>query len=337
MSELTVPQLFEAAGRQLKQDFERIRETNPHSGEKGSEIEDVLRNFLNAHLPQRFRATSGVLIDVAHSRSRQTDVIVYDALSSPIYRASERLQILPAHTTAAVVEVKASLNAASLADGYAKIHSCKSLKSEPRRPVDRSATDTPIDSLGILGVIFGFSSDLTLVRLAEHAAELNKQYDSDHWPDVIVVLDRGLIDYGVSPPGQGMPVNRLAPRAPASEDAFGSPPYFVQLLVEEVGASTLNHFFLQLLAHLMFFPLRAGLPHWRKGKASDDAHGLSMEPCRSAQADARRNVRRAGAGGEAAHGRPRSFGEDDREGFVRTLAGWCICLVARVDTASADP
>lgn len=126
---MTVPELFESAGRQLKHDFERIRETNPHSGEKGSELEGVLRRFLDA----------------------QTDVIVYDALASPVCRASERLQILPIHTTAAAIEVKASLNAATLKDGYAKIHSCKALKSEPMRPVDRSATQTSLDSLGSLG------------------------------------------------------------------------------------------------------------------------------------------------------------------------------------------
>jgi len=73
------------------------------------------------HLPQRFRATSGILIDSENRRSRQTDVIVYDALSSPIYRASERLQILPAHTTAAIVEVKSELTPATLRDGYEKI------------------------------------------------------------------------------------------------------------------------------------------------------------------------------------------------------------------------
>ena len=105
MNEQTVPQLFEAAGRQLHAEFVHIMETNPHSGEKGSELEDVLRRFLNQHIPQRYRATSGILIDTENRRSRQTDVIVYDALSSPVYRASERLQILPAHTAAAVIEV----------------------------------------------------------------------------------------------------------------------------------------------------------------------------------------------------------------------------------------
>jgi hypothetical protein len=183
-------------------------------------------------------------------------------LASPVYRASDRLQILPIHTAAAVIEVKASLNAATLKDGYAKIHSCKALKSEPMRSVDRSATQAPFDSLGLLGVIFAFSSELTLKTLAEHAVELNKEYHSDHWPDLIVVLDRGFIDYGVSPPGTGMPVLRFGPRAPAAEHALSPPPLYVQMLVEEVGESTLNHFFLMLLSHLTFFPVRAGLPHF---------------------------------------------------------------------------
>lgn len=253
MTELTVPQLFEAAGRQLKQDFERIRETNPHSGEKGSELEDVLRRFLNQHLPQRFRATSGILIDSENNRSRQTDVIIYDALSSPVYRASERLQILPAHTTAAVIEVKSTLNEASLRDGYKKIHSCKSLRPEPMRPVDRSATSTSLDATGLLGIVFGFSSELTLTSLAERAVELNKEYDSDHWPDLIVALDRGIVAYAMMPPGPNMPASRLGARAPAANDALGAPPFYVPMLVQELGDSTLNHFFLSLLAQLTFW------------------------------------------------------------------------------------
>ena len=32
--------------------------------------------------------------------------------------------------------------------------------------------------------------------------------------------------------------------------------------MEQAGESTLNHFFLQLMSQLLFFPMRAGLPHF---------------------------------------------------------------------------
>jgi hypothetical protein len=78
-------------------------------GGKGLEVEEVLRKFLNAHLPRRYSACSGVMIDVENHMSKQTDVMVYDALSSPEYRASEQLQIVPADAVASVIEVKSCL------------------------------------------------------------------------------------------------------------------------------------------------------------------------------------------------------------------------------------
>ncbi len=235
-------------------------ETNPHPGEKGSELEDVLRQFLNQHLPQRFRSASGVLIDAANNRSKQTDVIVYDALSSPIYRASERLQILPAHTAAAVIEVKSSLNSATLRDGYEKIRSCKQLKYEPMRSMDRSATTTNLDLTRPLGVIFAFSSELSLETTGIKMGELNGEFHSDHWPDLVVVLDRGFVNYGMGPPGLSAPINWVGARAPAEVGGRYPPPFYVRVLVQETGDATLSHFFLMILAQLTFFPLRAGLP-----------------------------------------------------------------------------
>ena len=96
----TISGLLAEAGKKLRSDFDYIRSTNPHPGEKGAEVEVVLKKFLNQHLPQRFRAASGIMIDNANHVSRQTDVIVYDALTSPVYRYAENLLILPVDTVA---------------------------------------------------------------------------------------------------------------------------------------------------------------------------------------------------------------------------------------------
>jgi hypothetical protein len=103
-----------------------------------------VRDFLNHHLPQRFRATSGIIIDKANSLSPQTDVIIYDALTSPVYRYSEEMLMLPLDVVAAVIEVKSKLNKQDLEDGYKKIAACKRLKKTPphwERPTgDRQRT-----------------------------------------------------------------------------------------------------------------------------------------------------------------------------------------------------
>ena len=253
----TVAQLFTEAARKLRAEFEYIRSTNPHSGEKGSEAEGVLRDFLNHHLPQRFRAASGIIIDTANSLTPQTDVIVYDALTSPIYRYSEKVLILPLDTVAAVVEVKSRLNKKEIEDGYEKIAACKRLKKTPVSAGDQQATGSDLKGVATLGVIFGFSSDTSLATLAKHVERLNGQYEPTAWPDLIVLLDSGTISYGVQFPGRASFDGHMMP--PAHHE-FAVPPVNIHLMLREDGDFTLNRFFILLLAHLTFFPRRIGTP-----------------------------------------------------------------------------
>jgi hypothetical protein len=84
---------------------------------KGAEAEKIVQDFLNHHLPQRFRAISGIIIDKANALSPQTDVIIYDALTSPVYCYSEEMLMLPLDMVAVVIEVKSRLNHKEIEDG----------------------------------------------------------------------------------------------------------------------------------------------------------------------------------------------------------------------------
>ena len=100
--------IFEKASAKLRQDFDELYSV-PHSALKGSEAEKIIRNFLNNHLPKRFSAGAGFIIDPSDLISRQTDVVIYDAIHCPMYRASEDAAIFPSTNVAAVVEVKSVL------------------------------------------------------------------------------------------------------------------------------------------------------------------------------------------------------------------------------------
>jgi len=208
---LTVAQLFNEAAKKLRAEFEFIRSTNPHPGEKGNEAENVVRDFLNHHLPQRFRATSGIIIDTANSLSPQTDVIIYDALVSPVYRYSEEMLMLPLDTVAAVIEVKSRLNKKEIEDGYEKIAACKRLKKTPVSGGDQQATGSELRSVATYGVIFGFTSDTSLATLAQHAENLNSKYEPSAWPDLIVLLDSGTIGYAAHFPGASSMAQFMVP------------------------------------------------------------------------------------------------------------------------------
>src|SRR5438445_23116 len=75
----TIAGLISKAAKKLRDDFEHIRETISHSGEKGGETEDKVREFLNGHMPKRFHATKGFVIDAGNQMSDHQDVINYTA------------------------------------------------------------------------------------------------------------------------------------------------------------------------------------------------------------------------------------------------------------------
>ena len=81
MSSQTGADMLAAAAGRLRADFDSIRML-PHKGERGRETQDALIEFLQRHLPKRFTAQSGYVIDRDGTVSRHMDVIVYDQLDA---------------------------------------------------------------------------------------------------------------------------------------------------------------------------------------------------------------------------------------------------------------
>jgi hypothetical protein len=140
----TIAGYLASAAKHLREEFEHIKDVNPHAGERGGEIEAKVREFLNQHMPQRFRATAGIVIDIDSQTSNHEDVIVYDALSAPLYRYQEKNQIVAADAVAAIIEVKSLLNKKELENAYAKIAEVKSLKKRPESAMDQKTTESDL-------------------------------------------------------------------------------------------------------------------------------------------------------------------------------------------------
>lgn len=274
MDKPTVAGLFTDAAKLLRAQFEYTRSSQPHAGSKGQAVEGILKDFLNAHLPRRFHATTGIVIDYDNSLSRQTDVIVYDALSSPIYQASEVSQIIPADSVAAAIQVKTSLDKETLREAYVNIASVKGLKKRPASDIDRPPTGSPATTVATLGIVFAFDSSTTVETLAENVVELNKEYASKLWPDMIVVLDKGVITYGVGFPGASGFAGTWGP--PGTDD-FKIPPIYIHPVLFKEGEFILNRFFIGLLSHLTFYPYRVGTPPFDVMLQGSDKQAMTFE------------------------------------------------------------
>lgn len=253
---LTIAVLISKASEKLRQEFEYIRETNIHNGEMGGETEEKVRDFLNKLMPKRFQATAGFVIDVDNQMSNHQDVIIYDAMSSPSYRYEENNQIVSSDAVASIIEVKSVLNKSHLENGYQKIAEVKRLRKRPMNDMDQKATESDMTTTGTLGIILGFTSDISLEKIAEHCVELNEKYDSAHIPNLIVVVDVGTINYTAEFVGGG----KTGDLAPTGDDEFVIPPCYVHLVARKDGAFAINRLFTHLISHLAFFPRRPSIP-----------------------------------------------------------------------------
>src|SRR5260370_6348920 len=77
---------------------------------------------------------------------------------------------------------------------------------------DQQATGSELKSVATYGVIFGFSSDTSLATLAQHAENLNSQYEPSAWPDLILLLDSANNGHRVQFPRAGS-VGHMMPQA----------------------------------------------------------------------------------------------------------------------------
>lgn len=230
------------AARKLRSDFQSLSSV-PHNQLRGQEAEKLVREFLNKHLPKRFSAGAGFILDPNDMISRQTDVVIYDALNCPVYRASEDAAIFPSDNVAAVVEAKSTLNKQELTDAWEKIQQTKAMaKSKPPEVPWLVQTQT-------MGIVFAFTSDTSLDTIGQNYISLLRQQGLGHHIDLIVVLDKGILTLGAklrSIKSWGFTLWE-GTGGPAAEGCH------VAVAQADFGEYSLDAFLRFLLAHLIFF------------------------------------------------------------------------------------
>lgn len=167
-----------------------IRAQNNHSKIKGGRTEEHVRDFLRQRLPQSVGVTSGEIIDAQGNRSREVDVIVYDAMNSPLLFAGDTdgSILVPAEAVIAAVEVKSRLRSEHVNE---LITHCRSIKS-----LSRTAYCLPPHARGsyapapIHYSVFAYESDgLYHDRLNQEQADV----PVDERVDMLAALDRGFV------------------------------------------------------------------------------------------------------------------------------------------------
>jgi hypothetical protein len=185
-------------------------------------VKDALNQVLNQRLPWPFRAISASLRDAEGRESDVFGTVIRAGASN-----SEEATAFPVSVdnAACVIDVNESLNVESLRAAYGRIASAKRLK--------KTAGELPgvVMTTVTLGVVLARGVDLPMETLAEELDRLNGTHPDREWTDMVVVLSKGIINYAVQFPGEGLTGDFLPP----AEGALGrySPPIYVVLLIFE--------------------------------------------------------------------------------------------------------
>lgn len=170
-----------------------------HSGDKGENREEILRDFLSTHLPKRYGVIKGEIVTKEGLRSHSADIIIYDALDCPILYHG-KTAVLPIEGVYGIIEVKSSLSKKEFVDAVQKIEKFKRLASRDLsviRTREYVALHRPSRPFGI---VLGYELDRnSLDSLSTNWSEECKRiHDVDYFTNLVCVLGVGVLNYNVA-------------------------------------------------------------------------------------------------------------------------------------------
>jgi hypothetical protein len=116
MATISLGALVKNAAAQMALQIDALRLATPHPGLKGDGAERIVQKFLTERLPTSLGVTTGHVVDSGGSLSNQADVIIFDALRTPVLfeAAHNGFDVVPVEGVVAVIEVKMHLTSAHL-------------------------------------------------------------------------------------------------------------------------------------------------------------------------------------------------------------------------------
>lgn len=187
--------ILELTVAELMVKFDKLRDAIEHNGLVGEEGEKIVAAFLRERLPGSIGVTTGEIVDVEGGRSRQTDVVLYDAMRTPMLFTGEEkdTHVVPAEGVLAVIEVKKRLRSSDLAGC---LRNCRSVKRLIRNAyfaqtiqLRHVAYGREWDDLPIFFSVFGVGSDNLY---AEALNVLQADVPVHERIDMLCCLDRGV-------------------------------------------------------------------------------------------------------------------------------------------------
>jgi hypothetical protein len=111
----------------MRADLMNVRAVHDHPTAKGDGTEGHWLKMLQRRLPARYRADRAFVIDAHGNRSEQIDMVIHDRQFCPLLLDTEGCISVPAESVYAVIEVKQTIGAQTLAYAGQKAKSVRQL------------------------------------------------------------------------------------------------------------------------------------------------------------------------------------------------------------------
>ena len=201
-----LPAKFQAMSRALRASFDAHAVGGYHSYEKGLRSENVLCDFLAGYLPPRYGVSRGEVVAATGQRSRQIDLVIYDALHAPLLQDTETSRIFFAESVYAAIELKPRLSRSTLAEAVRTIASVKALYRGATLEAHggHRTRGGPQPNPPIFGAIFALKASSVPDRIVPDLADHHRKLVHERWIDCICVLDQALVYHFArqpAPPG----------------------------------------------------------------------------------------------------------------------------------------
>src|SRR5437763_936837 len=127
---MKLDEIFDEIAQQMQSDFEKVRKAIDHPGLKGNVVEETFRTFLRNYLPQSLDVSTGILVDAEGRTSKQLDIIISDALKTPIFYKSGDMRVIPFECAYSVIEIKTFLDSKEVERAFENMKSVRALKKK---------------------------------------------------------------------------------------------------------------------------------------------------------------------------------------------------------------
>jgi hypothetical protein len=212
----------------------------------------ALNETINRFVGGPFHAVAGLAVDASGTKTATFGTLIYIAPAELVSNPVEA----QADTVGCVISVSHSIDIDRFRQAYSEVAGAKRLKKSAV-PIKNGVPHTTTT----LGIVFATTSSVPLEVLAEELDRLNQQMPSPQWPDMLVVLSQGIVNYAVQFPGEGVSGDFLPPAQGAIKSYI--PPFYVVLVMKPSDEFTLNKMLSFLVLHLSIFSPGTALPNWK--------------------------------------------------------------------------